>query len=923
MRRNVGDTKVTLPPTRPLGQPARDASPTSGDTELDAEASAKPGQSFGRFEIRDVLGSGGMGTVFEARDPTLDRVVALKLLHPELATRSERHVLREAQSLAKLSHPNVVQVFEAGIAEDRPFIAMELVRGKTLAQWQGSPHGWRECVSVYLQAGRGLAAAHARALVHRDFKPSNCILDEDGRVRVLDFGLARSLDAAVVNEARASFEPEVHTQRGIDVQSHERGAPGTLGYMPLEQLWGQPLDAKSDQFSFCVSLFEALHGRRPFTGESVDALVTAMVDGALDMPPEPVKIPSRLRRLLVRGLKAAPAARWPAMEDVLRELEQLSSTSRGRRSAWAYGGLGGSCLVLMAGGGWWWTRPPLCEGPPVELEDAWGVTLRARVSAAIEHADVEVSPEILPRLDAYAHAWIAARGAACEAERQALADEATAATRRQCLVEGHEALGEVALMLGEGEDDVLMRASSWVDDLPDLGRCEEIERFAPQRPLPDGLELADRVRALRLRRALALASHLAGHHEAALAILDPAIADATTLGFVPLLAELELLRGNVWVEHGRYDEAEHDLEQAYSQAMEHEHQHVALEAAIGLAYVMGDLREQHDVGFKWGLTAEALARQPWSNPGRLAGAMDIMGNVLYEQGRYSLAFERYEQALELRDRIEPDNALEPSTLSNMGLVRYEQGHYEEALPLVLEVLERREAELEPMHPAIAVSLISLGTTLHRLGRHAEALACYEQALEIRESSLGPGHPGMVIVLNELGRLWMDMGEPARALQAHQRALAIGAASLDPIHSHLADAWLGLGQVLVAHGQLDAATRHLGRGKEMLEQAVGPRHVHVGAALTALGRIEHEAGEREAARDHLERAIDIFTNAEAPPALLAAARFGLAQVRWSSPGERDTAVALAEQAQGVYVELGEPTRSEAEAVRAWLATHGSG
>ncbi len=901
-------------PTRP-----QSLEPDAGSP--DVAATAWVGQRFGRFEIRDVLGTGGMGTVFEAHDPTLDRAVALKLLHPELAARAERRLLREAQALARLSHPNVVQVFEAGVAGGRPFIAMELLRGSTLAGWQASRPPWRACLEVYLQAGRGLAAAHACGLLHRDFKPSNCILDDEGRVRVLDFGLARPIDTELVQDARASRTSDSSTtaRRRVGAPSQDRGAPGTLGYMPLEQLWGRPLDAKSDQFSFCVSLFEAIHGRRPFTGESIDALVNAMMEGELDVPRDAPRLPARLRRLLVRGLLATPSARWPAMDDVLYELEQLLAPRRDRRLAWTLG-IGGLALA-SAGAAWWSTRVPACEDPQLELRRVWNEEGRARVWTVISSSAIDVPAEILPRLDDYANQWAEARQAACAAERDGLVDPATATVQRECLAEALDALGEAAVLLGEGNEDVLALAPMWTDQLPRLERCRETERFSPLRPLPPDPELATQVRALRREGSVAQASYRAGHFEAALAVVEPAIAEATALGFPPLLTELELVRGELWTEQGRYEAAEHDFEQAYARAVEHGLPQLALQAAVALAYVEGDLREHHDVGFKWGLTAEALARQPWSDPTRLAGVMEVMGNVLYEQGRYAEAYERYREALETRASMEPDSPMESITMTNMALVLYEQGRYEEALPLVHQVLERRRAELDPMHPALAVSLVSLGTTVHQLGRYAEARACYEQALAIREHTLGPAHPEVVIVLNELARLYVDEGELARALGAFQRALAIAGVSLQPIHSHVAEAWIGLGRVLHAHGQLEAAARHMGHGARTLEQALGPRHVRVGAALTRRGELEHALGRREAARDHLERAVEILTHAEGPPALLAAAAFGLAQLLWSWPGEREGAVTRARRALDIYREVGELRASEAEEVRQWLVARG--
>ncbi|MCA9711194.1 MAG: serine/threonine protein kinase, partial [Myxococcales bacterium] len=318
-----------------MGGSDRPGSPeqvTRPDVTLEqAEPTAVLGQRFGRFVLRDVLGVGGMGTVFEAHDTALDRAVALKLLHADLtAPTLERRLRREAQAQAKLSHPNVVQVFETGVVDERPFIAMELVRGSTLAQWQAQRRSWRECVEVYLQAGRGLAAAHAEGLVHRDFKPSNCILDESGRVRVLDFGLARRLRR---EPGPPSLDVSGDRVPRVGGAPRPRSAPGTLGYMSLEQLEGRALDAKSDQFSFCVSLFEAVHGQRPFSGESIDALMSAMLAGELEIPAGSARVPRRLQRLLERGLRARPRERWPSMSHVLRELERLVAPRRWRR--WA------------------------------------------------------------------------------------------------------------------------------------------------------------------------------------------------------------------------------------------------------------------------------------------------------------------------------------------------------------------------------------------------------------------------------------------------------------------------------------------------------------------------------------------------------------------------------------------------------------
>jgi tetratricopeptide (TPR) repeat protein len=180
----------------------------------------------------------------------------------------------------------------------------------------------------------------------------------------------------------------------------------------------------------------------------------------------------------------------------------------------------------------------------------------------------------------------------------------------------------------------------------------------------------------------------------------------------------------------------------------------------------------------------------------------------------------------------------------------------------------------------------------------------------------------VIVLNELGHVWLAQGELPRALAAYQRALTYGTRTLDAAHSHVAEAWLGLGQVLRAHGMLDAAARHVARAVRTYEQAVGTRHPRVGLALVVLGEIDHARGDRESAREHLELAVDNLAQAEVPPAELAAARFALARVLWSSTAEQQAAIALAEQALVTFASLGEPTRERATEAEIWLAARES-
>ena len=284
----------------------------------------------GRYVVQRKLGAGGMGVVYEAYDPELDRVVALKVLRSELA-RDEEHgswLLREAKALAKLSHPNVVVVYEVGRHEDAIFLSMELVEGQTLRAWvRESRPSWAEIVAKYLQAGQGLIAAHDKGIVHRDFKPDNVLLGDDGRVRVLDFGLAQP-DIGDTSSLPGTEPPSADT---LDTGNPTMTGTiaGTPAYMDPQRLLGQRASIASDQYAFCVSLYEALYGRRPYEGSSIVGLLRRIETGQL-VPPVAgsPRVPRRLHALIMRGLAFAPTARHADMRALVAALEQARKPSR-------------------------------------------------------------------------------------------------------------------------------------------------------------------------------------------------------------------------------------------------------------------------------------------------------------------------------------------------------------------------------------------------------------------------------------------------------------------------------------------------------------------------------------------------------------------------------------------------------------------
>ena len=291
---------------------------------------------IGRFEVRSRLGAGGMGVVYAAHDPTLDRPVALKIIRtgvgdPEDSGGTGR-LIREAQALAKLSHPNVVSVYEVGRVDDQICLVMELVRGLDLDRWlMRENRSWDQILAVYSDAGRGLAAAHAAGLIHRDFKPGNAIVGDDGRIRVLDFGLARARTRSSAEDEETPL-PISGASATLDLRLTRTGALlGTPAYMAPEQFLGLTVEAASDQFAFCVSLYTALFGEPPFPGNNVLALSEAVCTGRVRTP-RPGPVPAHIVRAILRGLAVDPAARWPSMDLLLAELTHRSEPTLGPSS---------------------------------------------------------------------------------------------------------------------------------------------------------------------------------------------------------------------------------------------------------------------------------------------------------------------------------------------------------------------------------------------------------------------------------------------------------------------------------------------------------------------------------------------------------------------------------------------------------------
>ncbi|MEX1367344.1 MAG: tetratricopeptide repeat protein [Nannocystaceae bacterium] len=916
-----------------------------------------PGEHIGRYAVMEPLGRGGMGTVYRAHDGVLGRFIAIKLLNSGTTDTQALRLKREAQALARLSHPNIVRVYEVGQHHERWFIAMELVDGQTLGRWRRGQRSWRECVEVYRQAGAGLAAAHAAGFVHRDFKPDNCIIDGQGRVRVLDFGLVRGPGTLPDESSLAS-----QTTIVADVSITRTGALlGTLAYMALEQLEGNPVDPRTDQFAFCVALYEALYGQRPFKGKAVGSLTIALSRGEVQSAPRDTKVPARLRRVLLRGLSADPDERWPDMPALLEALRTVTARRR-RRWAALIGATGvvaaaGIALALPD------ARAP-CPDASTLLEGVWDDARRQEVEAAFQRSTLPYAPQTWERtqdaLDEQARAWADQHAAICEATT--VRSEQTPEVmdlRMGCLQQRRVELSEVVQLLAAANDTRVRLAVELVSSLPPLSRCADVEALRAQLPSPKDRQTAAEVQQLREHLAVVRSLTQATEYDRAFAQAELVDARAQQLGYAPLQAEARHQLGSLHAEQGRYAEAEQDLERAYLLAMAHGHEQLALEAAVELVFLVGRRRADPERGLWWSRAAQALIERLPEDPVMTSALLINIGTVLSDRGELDESLDHYQRAFDilqavdarpidiasarrqlgnglmelgrldealvhfrqvlasLEDALGPQHPNLAKTLNNIGIVLLEQGKSDEALEHYRRSRDLLEATLGKRHPEVGTAWANLGNVLRTQGRADEALEHLEHAHVIWEESLGPEHPRVGELLANIGLVLESTGELERALQMLTRAALIMEGELGPVHPGVATILSNIGTIEAKLDRLDEATESLERAASIFEQSLGPRHPASVQPSIVLAEIALQREDRATARVRAERLVQRLESSPESAFELAYVTELLAKVMWSDASQRGQARALALEARDAFARLGEQGRVEADRVDAWL------
>ena len=877
-------------------QPAPPVTPgSSTSTEGHSGAAPRPRQDIppelGRFVVLGRLGAGGMGVVYAAYDPELDRKVAVKLLHPRL-TGSEKQdlgrarLLREAQAMAQLSHPNVVTLFDVGTYGDQIFIAMEFVQGLPLSEWLRRPHTWREVVAVFLAAGRGLAAAHRRGIVHGDFKPDNVIVDADGRARVLDFGLAFAQDR---DEPRTGpAHNETHTRPG-----RSGALTGTPPYISPEQYLGDSASARTDQYAFCVSLHEGLYGARPYHGDDMQALRQAVLLASVPDEPRERRVPAWLRRILLRGMSRDPQQRFTDMPALLAELAH----DRDRRRLLI--GLGLASLVVLTAGAlayrWYLlgsyeaqqsARQGVCAGAARNLEGVWDAARRTEVAAAIRGTRLAYADDtwqrVAGRLDDYAAAWVAQHGDACQAtylrgeQSPALLDR-----RMACLHRAHTELRTFVDVLASADVSVVEHAAEATTKLPSLARCADIHALLAERP---PLAPAEAAAQSQLRETLARvrARERTMQLKQGLALVVPALTQAQLLAERSLLAEAHLEHGKLLHFAGEHAASERALAEAFFAAEASRSDLVAAQAAIEL--VAGTMQQATPGAQPWSRHAQAqIDRLASDSPGdarRLqAGLAHALGTVQVHTGDHEQAKQSFLHALALLSASADDSMFRAALHNNLGNLEVRRGDLQAAEEQLGRASALYIAELGEHHPSVAVALNNLGEVQMRRGQLPEAQRSYTRAHAIFVAGLGEQHPNVGIVLNNLGDVLQRQGQPVAAEELYRRALAIFSASFGDQAPPLAYPLTGLGEALLAQGRgADALPR--------LEQALGLRDV-------------------------------------GSPVELARTRFALARALWlhaSDPPDRTRARDLAQLARDDLASAGQASARELREVLLWLGAH---
>ena len=755
---------------------------------------------LGRYRLVCKAGEGGMGVVYEALDEVLERRIALKVIRPDRAgPQTARRFAREANAMARVTHANVVTVFDVGQSDGQLFIAMEFVDGPTLTDWLGvHARPTSRVVAMFQSIAIGMDAAHKVGVVHRDFKPDNVMIASGGVPKVADFGLASLFEDGLLVVPTPPSRP-------VGQRITETAAiVGTPRYAAPEVLVGGAADARSDQFSFCAALFEALYGVSPIRGETLAELRESARLGSLAWPRRDSH-PRHLRDALARGLERVPSRRWPSMAALGVAL------GADKRFPWRGLGvtLGGAAVVAGAsfGGGGDAGR---CTAD-AELAMEWGDRQDA-VRHALERAP-DTSAAVVREVDDFVARW----GSAYRVECAAVGAPKRRDTTLACLAEERAHLRHTLALLTAGQDRVVARALGIVRALPEPNRCRDVAPTTPGADPGDANSGAHGRDEIARAAVLERGGKLDEAHEVAQSVLKHARDEQLE----SLVLEAEARLGSILLAKVALTEAESHLRRAYEMAVSADRTRLAGKIAADLSGVYAGA-EQADASIRWAKSSAALARREGDDLG-LVTALNALQAAYRRADQPEAARTAIEDALELAERVYPPGDGTLGILRwNRALVDWRLGDLDAAEEGSDVALGMLRSAFGPSHPLVGRVLMTIASLHNVQQRHAQALEASTQALAVLEGAMGTQSPRLFNALAAQAQASCALGQTERAVQIYQRARELATAAYGADSAKVVHALNMTGACYTRVGDHDKALAFERLAVTLVEQASEPR-----------------------------------------------------------------------------------------------------
>ncbi len=865
-------------------------------------------ERLGRYIVLDEIGRGGMGLVWTAYDPKLDRKVALKLLKgPTRVGKRQARFIREAQALARLNHPNIVTVHDVDTHDGRLYMAMELVVGQTLRKWLASVRGVQEIIEVFVQAGRGLAAAHTANLTHRDFKPSNVLIANDGRVKVVDFGLAKHIEplpggpsveedvepspdeGAFIADAKtqAVSEPPDSAEIMAVISSSSRGdltqvgrVVGTPHYMAPEQygmLIPPEVGAWTDQFCFGVAMYEALYGTLPFEGVTPYERYENIRTGRFGNHARDASVPAWLLRVLQRTMCFMPDDRYPSMEAVLEEL--LDDPERRRRRWLGRGATAGVLgLGLLGVVSALTTHPEVtvpprpCTGAAQHMAAVWDGTAQDSVKAAMGSSTrsfaADTAERVIEGIDDYTQDWAQQHTAICEATRvQGEQSEALLDVRMMCLDRRRGELSALIDVLGTADDTIVLAGVGAVEQLRRPEPCAVaqpgVEPVVPEDPLRrvPFVEIRD-----QLDRAGAVTA--AGRHAEGGELAQEAGDRAAREGFVHLRARAYLIEGRALRRQRRPKLSGERLREAIAIASSNADVHIEVHAWLDLMFVVGAMLDDRSSAEELEFGAQAAVRRAGSSSDLTISLAMNKQAIRLKQGRVADGLKLGVHALHaLEAKGQRESLVGAHVLSNLGIMATQGGDAVAGERWLRESLVLKRQLLGPQHPAVASSALNLANVLVKQANESDndaernlafnqAEEIYRGLVELRGEPQGSDIVHVARALTMLGVAQKSRRNFDEARSSYERAIAMLRAVPNAADS-LVVALGNLGNVEQETHNYEAAEGYHREAMSISIANHGPGHVQVADIRFRLCKLFEGTGRSKQARAECERALNIY------------------------------------------------------------------